>query len=236
MESSPVEFTALTEGVVTLLSGLLQQLSLKVKEHKDVDISVEEMVIWLSIPMPKMPKTAWAPSPQPNGGVSPARTSGTQSPAQKPGEFYCVFTLTRGKNEGGACGRKALYGGYCKTHAKKMNIGTNAKSNPNGVIPTQPAIGTVPAVQMMPTVLTTGGVSIPGMQPFSQGIVPNLPTLTAGPVVQPINGLQLPGTAPMSGLQLPSVTSVVPIGSVMGLPALDVATGIQLPTVDSDLQ
>ena len=114
MESTPTEFSALTEGVIGLFSGLFQQLSLKAKEHKGVDISVEEMVNWLSMPVPK---TAWAPPLQPNGGISPASTRGTPSPT--PGAFFCVFTLTRGNNEGKPCNKKALYGGYCKAHATK---------------------------------------------------------------------------------------------------------------------
>lgn len=125
MDSNP-QVSAISDGVMDLLSDMLSHLSTQLKDQKGYEVSAEEMAAMCKLP--RRPGVITPPYLR-NTGPSVAAPSVPSSGRRRGTKERCPFLLTKGVRKNEPCARPASKPGrdgkmYCGSHIGKIGAAT----------------------------------------------------------------------------------------------------------------
>ena len=144
--------------VNNFVGSVSSHLSDWLKEHKEVEISSEEICTAFNVPFkppvtPGLPAAASMQTQMPNipgyftgTGASPKRRGGRQKKTYSSDHPKCTYIFTRGKSAGKQCNGPVLMDGspgsehYCKSCLKKSAVQAALKDNTDNTKVTAPVI------------------------------------------------------------------------------------------------
>lgn len=145
-----------TEGVANLVkSVVLEQLASWLKTNKGVDVTIDEMVAALALPVnvtPRVVSNYTQPLPSALNGTT-AKPRATKKVAGDPAH-PCQYLFKRGQNAGKTCGQPSVPGtDYCSACSKKSSVknlqaGTSKAPVVTRVKASQPPPSEIPAEEL----------------------------------------------------------------------------------------